>query len=244
MGSDAYLHAHTATPVCKEGNMKNVLLALAVLASSGAVCAKEYRCDANGGVYYTSERVIDLPQDQNRWYVTVIGDPDNAQFRQITAWFNTHPELVQIARATHYSEMSTRSTMYTGRCNQSAQFAPPSTPCIRIQDQTGNVVYQVSGKNIPLSPEGLVNSMQATCFRRRQAAPAPSPYNYHYHFQVPDKQPEQQAVKPKEENQIEDVFNRGGSMIEIPVWAYFVIGILMVGVGVGVEWVKEYRKRA
>lgn len=222
--------------------MKNVLLALAVcLASSGAVGAKEYRCDANGGVYYTSERVIDLPQDHNRWYVTVIGDPDSAQYRQITEWFATHPDLRKIAQATHYTEMSTRSTMYAGRCNQSAQFAPPSTPCIRIQDHSGNVVYQVSGRNIPLSPEALVNSMQATCFRRQAQ---PSPYNIHYHFQIPEK--EQSApLKPKEENQIQDVFNEAkSSMFEIPTWAYFCMGIAAVVLGVAVEWVKEYRKRA
>lgn len=90
--------------------MKQVLLAIAVcLASIGAACAKEYRCDANGGVYYTSDRVIDLPQDQNRWYVTVIGDPANTQFQQVTEWFETHPELRKLTQATHFSVMSTRS---------------------------------------------------------------------------------------------------------------------------------------
>jgi len=223
--------------------MKNVLLALAVcLASSGAACAKEYRCDANGGVYYTSERVIDLPQDQSRWYVTVIGDPANHQFQQVTEWFETHPELRKLAKATHFSMMSTRSAMYTGRCNQSEAFAPPSLPCIRIQNQAGEVVYQVSGSNIPLSAEALVNSMQATCFRGR-VQPAPSPYNIHYHFQVPEK--EKEVVIPKDENQIQDVFKKEASMsVEIPTWAYFVIGICAVVAGVAVEWVKEYRKRA
>jgi hypothetical protein len=243
MGGDAHLHAHAATPVCEEGNMKQVLLAFAVcLAWSGAACAKEYRCDANGGVYYTSERVIDLPQDQNRWYVTLIGDQANPQFQQVKEWFETHPELRKLTQATHFSVMSTRSAMYAGRCNQSASFGPPSLPCVRIQNHSGEVVYQVSGSNIPLSAEALVNSMQATCFRRR-AQPAPSPYNFHYHFQVPDK--DKEAVKPKDENQIQDVFKKEASMaVEIPSWAYFVIGICAVVAGVAVEWVKEYRKRA
>lgn len=224
--------------------MKNVLLALAVLASSvGAACAKDYRCDANGGVYYTTSRVVDLPQDQSRWYVTVIGDTSNPQFNQITSWFNTHPELRKLASNTHYSVMDTNSAMYRGRREQSAQYAPPSLPCIRIQDQSGQVVYQVSGRNIPLSPEALVNSMQATCFgclRDRRPLQS-SPYNLHYHFQV---QPEQQAVTPKEEDKIEDVFNKGDAMFVIPTWAYFVIGIIMLSVGIGVQWVKEYHKRA
>lgn len=210
--------------------MKNILLALALVACSAPLRASEYRCDATGGVMYQSERVIDLPQDQDRLYVTVIGDPSNEQFQQVTNWFARHPQLKQIANGTHFSVMETNSAMYRGRCEQSKSFAPADPSCcIRVQTKDGTVVYQVSGKNMPLSAEALCNQMNTSCFRRQQATQ--TSINYHYHFDVP--------VEKEKKEVIEDVFK---ASIDIPTWFYCVAGGVSLLIGVGIMFAKEYRK--
>lgn len=212
--------------------MKNILLALVCLIGSfSAACAADYRCDATGGVMYQSQRVIDLPQEQNKLYVTVIGDPASDRTQELTGWFSNHPTLVKVKNATQYSVMDTTSPMYLGRVSQSQAFAPPSLPCIRVQSADGQIIYQVSGNNVPLSAEGLCNQLQTNCFRRVQ--PSQSNINYHYHFDVP-------VEKEAKKEVIEDVFKSGS--LDIPVWFYCVSAGVCLLTGIGIMFGKEYRK--
>lgn len=208
--------------------MRQLLVALLLCVSIAAsACGSDYRCDADGGVMYTAERVVDLPQDQDRWYCSIIGSPGDPQVQQLNRWFNENPELNRIKRGTHFSTIDSTSLMYESR------YAATSgkLPCLRLQDSKGVVVYQVSGRNVPLTPEGLCNSIRSTC-HRRQAQPQPSGpnMNIHYHFDVPH---EQEPAKPDD-----DVF-APEEPDNLAVWILIGAGVLAVVGGVAYEWRKS-----
>ena len=180
---------------------------------------------------YQSNRVISLPQDQQKPYVTVFGDPHDEQFRQLVTWFDRHETLNDLKRKSHFATMPTDSTMFATRYASTVN----QLPCIRIQSASGEVLCQLSGGNIPLSPEAMANCIDTT-LRRRNAQPSPQPnLNYHLHYNMPDDKPDSKPDQP-------DVFVKEASMFDVPTWAFFALGITAMVAGVAVQWVKEFKR--
>jgi hypothetical protein len=129
---------------------------------------------------YTQERVINLPQDQGMWYMSLYGDPANPQFKQLQEWLRTNQGLASLRSQVHYNEYTTRSP----RFNRYAATLP-SLPCLRIQNSKGKVVSEFWGDYIPRSSSalyrGVCEDIQGkTSFRfvihhRRYHCPGPSP---------------------------------------------------------------------
>jgi hypothetical protein len=214
--------------------MKHFLLALVcVMLMSVPTLAQPYRCDSNGGVCYQT-RVMDLPQDQDKFYCTIFGHPNDPEVRQLQKWFDVDPDLNQFKHGTHFALVNSESTMFRQRY---ATTTGP-LPCVRVTDREGNVVFQASGDNLPMTSAALANSMHTTCLRRLRT----SPFNLHYHYQ--DAQPDANPnVTPDVTPDAQpDVFIKRGSF-DMPVWAYFVLGIALVVTGIGYEWVKEQKNR-
>lgn len=221
--------------------MKHFLYALLASVACMPADATEWRCDADGGVKFTTERVVDLPQDQERWYCSILGHPADPQFQQLCRWFDADAELNRIKRGTHFSVIDTTSLMYRHRYRNSTGLLP----CLRVQDSTGKVVYQVSGRNIPLTSEALCNSIRSSCLRRRvqpQPTPRPRPQpvnpdmNIHYHFsspddKTPDKEEQPDVFEPSEPQQ-------GSGWVWILVGA----GLAAVLTGVAYEWRKSHQE--
>lgn len=201
--------------------MKYASVLLACLFITPALA--DWRVDATGGVAY-QHQVIDLPQDQGKCYCTIFGD-DN-QTRELARWFDTCPDLKQVKRSTHFAVMSSDSTMFKSRYDSTTG----DLPCIRIQDAKGNTIYQCSGRNLPLSPEALANSISTTCLRRDNQ-PDAQPYNLHLHYAIePDETP---APKPQP-----DVFTK--SDMTPSRWIGLVVaGIASMLVGVALQWRKN-----
>lgn len=150
--------------------MKQVLMALAMLLAFAPV-ANAQTADAAYGVRYDAQAlVLNLPQDAAKSYLTVIGNPDDKRFQTVAGWFDGNEQLRVLKGASHFNAIPTTSAMYRERYSQSVR----GTPCIRIQDAAGQVLYEVCGRNIPMSPEALTRAINASgCLRRNYPAPAP-----------------------------------------------------------------------
>src|SRR4051812_27048956 len=99
LGSDAGLHsASSPASLNQEGEtMIRVLLALVLLVGSFASpCLGEMKADAAYGVRYAKEQVFDLPQDQNKPYLTVFGVEGDSRYKAVKEWFNTNETLIAI----------------------------------------------------------------------------------------------------------------------------------------------------
>jgi len=143
--------------------------------------ANGMKADAAYGVAYTEERVVALPQDQNKFYVTVMGSTSDSKYQSVLSWFNSVPELKSIKAQTHFSAVETTSAMFAERYRATV----PNTPCIRVQSSDGTVLYQSSGVNVPMSGESLSKAINTECLRRwrnrNNATPEPDP--------IPDTNP-------------------------------------------------------
>lgn len=122
----------------------------------------ELTTDAGFGVKYTKERVIHLPQDSGKFFVTIFGNPADARFQDIKGWFNDVPELARLKSETHFNTISTTQADFRDRYAKNVA----TTPMIRVQTAAGGVVYQVSGKSIPMSGQSLSRAINTEFLRR------------------------------------------------------------------------------
>jgi hypothetical protein len=111
-------------------------------------------------------------------------------------------------------------------------------PCVRIQDANGKTIYQCSGKNLPLSPEALANSISTTCLRRN-VQPDQQPYNLHLHYSVEPDQPKPD-VTPQPQP---DVFtNSNADSMQGNWWMLAIAGVTSTLAGVAWQWKKSYEE--
>ena len=164
--------------------MTRFLIACLLAFSTATVSYGQMTADPDGGVVYTQDRVVKLPQDQEKMYLTLFGDRSDPRFDEISNWFNTNKNLAGVKNQTHFQVIYTDSTMFKQRYAKTV----PATPCIRLQEANGHTVYQVSGKNIPMSADAVLNGVKTKTeriFNRRsypdgncpwsQPAPQPAP---------------------------------------------------------------------
>lgn len=126
------------------------------------ITESELTSDPGYGVKYTKERIIKLPQDSNKFFVTVIGNPNDVRFNQIKGWFKDVPELAKLKGETHFNAISTTQADYKERYGKTVS----AVPLIRVQTAKGAVVYQVSGTNLPMSGQALSRSINTEFLRR------------------------------------------------------------------------------
>lgn len=117
-----------------------------------ALCAVAAPCfaDTVNGVL-AEERVVRLPNDSAKWYVSVVGDANDPRYNEIAEWFNTNPSLKKLRDQVHFCPVTTDTGIYKER------YAPnvKGLPTVRVQKPDGTVVYEAAGKNLPLTAGGL-----------------------------------------------------------------------------------------
>jgi len=129
---------------------------------------------ANGVI--AEARVINLPVDQAKWYVSVVGDTKNARYQEILGWFSTNKNLVTLKNQVHYCPVKSSDSIYGARYAKNVK----SLPTVRVQTSDGTVVYEAAGRSIPMSAEGLngaiANSIRPILpWRRNHVHPKPCP---------------------------------------------------------------------
>lgn len=219
--------------------MNRVVLCLCLALISVVGLATTVSADPTGGVL-AQERVVNLPADQGKWYVSVVGSPSDV--KQLMTWFNDTPELKKLKDQVHFYQVTTGTAVYTER------YAPniKGLPTVRLQTSDGTVVYEASGKRIPASPEALYSAMAINiqssqgvvteCWRRRHCKPNPAPQP---DPQNPDEEPESDPeAQPLDDGGIPQV---NPLESQLPAW-WAVVVALIVGAGIGVAqaWKEEH----
>ncbi|MFZ5833148.1 MAG: hypothetical protein ACOY3P_23930 [Planctomycetota bacterium] len=110
--------------------------------------------DAVHGVL-VEERIVRLPQDESKWYVSVVGDATDARYNEIAGWFDTNASLKKLKNQVHFCPVRTSTAIYQQR------YAPnvKGLPTVRVQKPDGVVVYEAAGKNLPMTAEGLYGAI-------------------------------------------------------------------------------------
>ena len=128
--------------------MNKLLCVLCVFALFTA--AVPCSADTVNGVL-AEERVVSLPQDQAKWYVSVVGDANSARYNEILGWFDSNPSLTKLKNQVHYCPVATGTAIYKERYAGNVT----GLPSVRLQTADGKVIYEAAGKNIPLTAAGL-----------------------------------------------------------------------------------------
>jgi len=222
-----------------------ILLTCVLLALFASICP----CVADGvnGVL-AEERVITLPQDQGKWYISVFGDANDANYQRVLGWFNSDTKMMKLRDTVQFGPVTTDTALYSERyATTTGEFKITALPCVRLQKPDGVVVYQACGKNIPMTPQGLygalANGVQVTegifpilPWRREMERRCPEPGPNPGPGPGPQPDPEPQPLDP----QLPVV-----PEIETDLPPAWLIGLmLIVGAGAGVvyQWKKTYVK--
>lgn len=131
---------------------------LAVGLSSAVYAQSTMKADPNYGVRYVAERVVQLPQDESKTYLTVFGSPRDAEYKQLKSWFSSNPDLSAFRDQTRYNEIETTSALYQGRYKNHV----PSGTLVRFQDSEGNVIVDLgdhADTKLPMSAEALAKAL-------------------------------------------------------------------------------------
>ena len=130
------------------------------------------KADAQFGVLYAEGRITKLPQDQHKFYFTVMGNKNDEKYQKILGWLESDPQLKNYKAQCHFNQITTDMKIYGERYKATV----PALPCIRVQQADGKTLYQASGQNIPASAEALAKGMSTeSIFRWRRNRPCPSP---------------------------------------------------------------------
>lgn len=135
--------------------MNRLLLSICLVLAMFAAVVPSFADTATVNGVLAQERVVNLPQDQGKWYVSVVGDANDARYQQLLSWFDTNEQLKGLRDQVHYYRIRTDGAMYRDR------YAPnvKGLPTVRVQDASAVVIYEAAGANIPMTPEGLYGAI-------------------------------------------------------------------------------------
>ncbi len=191
------------------------------------------------------ERIVNLPNDDGKWYLSVIGDPDDVQYKSLRMDFKSG-DLRKLRGQVHYCPIEKGTSAYLERYAKNVS----SLPTVRLQDHEGVIIYEAAGNKLPITPEGLYGAMAnaimraqglevfAPWRRRPCPSPCPTPRPSPGPSPVPNVDPEPAPLDGGAAPTVEPATGPG-------VWLYVLFGIFSFlggGVaGVAVEWKKTYQ---
>ena len=113
---------------------------------------------ANGAEINAGERVIELPKDGEKWYISVIGNPDDVQYKSILLRFDRDKNLKALKSQVHFWIVPSSGNAYKERYKKNTKVLPT----IRMQESDGKVVWEASANEIPITAVGLYAAMRAS----------------------------------------------------------------------------------
>ena len=220
--------------------MNKLLLCVLCLLATFAAVVPCFADTVNGVL--AEERVVNLPQDQSKWYVSVVGNATDARYREIVGWFDTHSSLKKLKNQVHFCPVTSDTAIFQARYASNVK----GLPTVRMQKPDGTVVYEAAGKNIPLTAGGLNGAIAGAVntasglrpilpwrreMERRCPGPCPTPQ--------PNPQPNPQPQPDPEPQPIDD--NNGPPNVDpepqadLPPWGLVLVclGGVLVGLGTG-----------
>ena len=177
-----------------------------------------------------SERIIKLPQDQNKWYISVVGE--GKEYKEILGWFN-EGQLKTLKDQVHFIPVTPNTPIYKERYEKNTDGKPIALPMVRVQDADGLVVFEKSGNALPMSGNALynaiatdVNGAEQHPYRDRNAKPNPTPKPDPKKLLVPIFDPDPQPLD-----------DGGAPKVQVPFWPAWLSGtgedeskVILVGI--------------
>ncbi len=105
--------------------------------------------------FATEERIVNLPQDQGAWYLTVFGESEDAKFIELQMWLTTNEGLRKLKTQVRFNKYTTDQIRYQRYVKDM-----PGLPCIRLQNEKGLVVSEFWGDNIPITSATLYKGIK------------------------------------------------------------------------------------
>jgi hypothetical protein len=219
--------------------MNKLLLSVLCVFLLLAAVAPCFAATPTNGVL-AEERIVNLPGDQGKWYISVVGNANDAGYKEILGWFDSNTSLAKLKSQVHFCPVTTDTAIYTER------YAPnvKALPTVRMQNAAGNVAYEASAKEIPLTAEGLNGALasavgEATArwrllpYRREmeKRCPAPGPKPVPNPQPGPNVDPEPQPVDDNATPVVDPVDALLPWYVVVPVCTVAVLVGLMLGYG-------------
>lgn len=223
--------------------MKRLLLALCVVLVASTCFA-----DKVNGVL-SEDRVVNLPNDQGKWYVSVVGDAQDAQYQTILKWFSEDIALRKLKAQVHFCPIQSSSATYKARYSTNVK----GLPTVRLQNSQGVVIYEAAGKNLPFTPGGLYGAFAVNVskaqgvpilpWRRNHVCPRPCP--------TPDPGPDfdldldldlDPAPQPIDDGGQPDFDEPVQSSLP-PLWLMLATLVISASAGLAAEWTSTYKKK-
>ncbi len=203
--------------------------------------------DTTNGVLCESP-VVNLPQDSSEWYISVVGNANDASYQKVLRWFDTNEGLKGLKDQVHFCPVTSGTPVYQERYAKNCK----GLPTVRVQKPSGQVVYEASGKNLPMTAEGLygaiaggVNSAQGITilpWRRnmeKRGCPGPCPKPEPKPNPSPDADPAPQPLDNEGAPEI-DESEVGGLPAAAIVGIAIASVVIAAGIGLAVQWKKTY----
>jgi len=220
----------------------SVCLLLAVLAA--VVPASADIATANGVL--AEQRVVNLPTDQGKWYISLVGNANDTTYLRVLGWFDANASLKGLKNKVHFCPVTSDAASYQVRYASNVK----GLPTVRVQKADGTVVYEASGKNLPMTAEGLygaiagaVNAAQGIRpvlpWRREMdhhcPGPGPSPTPGPPPQPDPAPQPIDDGGPPDLEGPVDSVLPAG--------WAMLIALAVGSASGVARKWRETYQQK-
>lgn len=223
--------------------MKRLLIALCALCMIFATAAPSFAGSAGvtNGVL-SQERVINLPKDQGKWYLSIVGQANDSQYQTILKWFQTDADLYRLRQQVHYIPVTTDKAVYETRYKTNIS----GLPTVRLQNSEGVVIYEAAGKNLPFTPEGLYGAFANDVAKAQRCPILPWRRNHNCPTPSPQPDPDPNPAPDPEPGPIDD-----GGAPDLPVpqsslpplWLMLTTLLVSAGIGVGVQWRDTYAKK-
>ena len=71
------------------------------------------------------ERVVKLPNDQGKWYISVVGNANDARYNEILGWFDSNPSLAKLKDQVQFCPVASNTAIYKERYSATSRGCPP-----------------------------------------------------------------------------------------------------------------------
>jgi hypothetical protein len=135
--------------------MNRLLLSACLLLAVFAAVVPSFADTATANGVLAEERVVNLPNDKGKWYISVVGNTNDAAYLRVLGWFGANPSLKALKDKVHFCPVTADTAIYQARYAANVK----GLPTVRVQKPDGVVVYEAAGKNLPLTAEGLYGAI-------------------------------------------------------------------------------------
>ena len=102
----------------------------------------------------SQERIIKLPEDGSKFYISVVGNSADPRYVEVLGWFDSG-KLKTLRDSVHFIPVTIDMPVYAERYRKSIK----GLPTVRVQDATGVVLFEESGTKLPMSGDGLYSAI-------------------------------------------------------------------------------------